>query len=117
MKLHDILLQPNKILLSDSRILSGTKFRNGSDFLRRNDHIRGQKRSRRNFWLRDMVIPLSEINDDYSLSHHRITTARRQLSNVDPAYGFSGYFKPVILQENIGKFFLLLLKFSLILFR
>uniref|UniRef100_A0A915CNV6 protein-tyrosine-phosphatase n=1 Tax=Ditylenchus dipsaci TaxID=166011 RepID=A0A915CNV6_9BILA len=28
--------------------------------------------------------------------------SRRQLSNVDPAYGFSGYFKPVVLQSSEG---------------
>jgi len=27
---------------------------------------------------------------------------RRQLANVDPAYGFSGYFKPVVLANGNG---------------
>lgn len=35
--------------------------------------------------------------------HRRSTTARRQLTSLDPAYGFSNYFKPVILQNGDGE--------------
>ncbi|KAH7729834.1 CLR-1 protein [Aphelenchoides avenae] len=34
--------------------------------------------------------------------HRRSTTARRQLTSLDPAYGFSNYFKPVVLQNGDG---------------
>ena len=34
--------------------------------------------------------------------NQRPGTTRRQLNNQDPAYGFSGYFKPIVLQSGKG---------------
>lgn len=111
MKLHNIPIQSNRVVLSDSRILSSTKFKNGSTFMQRNSQFRKQRLPRQN-----LIISLSEISDSEILPRHRATTSRRQLSIVDPAYGFSGYFKPVILQDNMGILFLFFFN-NYILFR
>ncbi|KAI1728522.1 protein-tyrosine phosphatase domain-containing protein [Ditylenchus destructor] len=49
--------------------------------------------------IRTKRTPLTLTLDDLE---PRSRPIRRQLSNIDPAYGFSNYFKPVLLQESQG---------------